>query len=80
MRGRMGGVLVTPIMFRLRRFSLRALFLAITTAAVVFGLIGYQRYVVKQQTLAISQIEQLGAVPILVDFRDKMAFTVTPTQ
>lgn len=80
MRGRMAGVLVTPIMFRLRRFSLRALFLAITTAAVVFGLIGYQRYVVKQQTLAISQIEQMGAVPTLIDFRDKMAFTVTPAQ
>jgi hypothetical protein len=67
-------------MFRLSRFSLRALFLVITTAAVVFGWIGYQRYVVKQQTLAISQIEQLGAVPTLVDFRDERAYTVTSAQ
>jgi hypothetical protein len=67
-------------MLKPNRFSLRALFLVTTTAAVVFGLIGYQRYVVNQQTLAISQIEQLGAIPTLVDFREKIAYTVTPAQ
>ena len=67
-------------MLRLRRFSLRALFIAITVAAVAFGLIGYDRFVVNRQGLAISQIESLGGVPILVDLREHRAYTVTPTQ
>jgi hypothetical protein len=65
---------------RLRRFSLRELFIAFTVAAVVFGLIGYERYVVNQQASAISQIESLGGVPLLVDYREHRAYTVTPTQ
>lgn len=67
-------------MVRQRRFSLRTLLIAITVAAVVFGLIGYERYVVIQQTSALSQIESLGGVPLLVDYREHRAYTVTPTQ
>jgi hypothetical protein len=65
---------------RLRRFSLRALFAAITAAAIAFGLIGYERFIVSQQAHAIAQIEKLGGVPLLVDYREHRAYTVTPTQ
>jgi hypothetical protein len=72
--------MATDNMSELRRFSLRALFLCITVTAAIFGWIGYQRDVVEQQTRAISRLQQLGAVPNLVDFRNERAYTVTPAQ
>jgi hypothetical protein len=66
-------------MYRIRRFSLRALLILVTLVAIVFGYIGSQRYIVSRQASAIKQIEALGGVPLPINLRDGIAYNLSPS-